>query len=136
MEAWPKTAFDQLHELCGLTDTNLQNWTTDAMGKMEGYHARALSGGHKELDALVAKTVKLLERVPKGGEGKFRGQMRKDGTAIATAQAEIAEVLARMKTSYPSIDEEHPASVAEAGEGLKQVRDSYKSGARIDDFCC
>ena len=35
MEAWPKTAFDQLHELCGLADTNLQNWTTDAMAKME-----------------------------------------------------------------------------------------------------
>ena len=39
-----------------------------------------------------------------------------------------------MKTSDPSIDEEHPASVAEAGEGLKQVRGSYKAVQRIDDF--
>ena len=37
MEAWPdKKAFDELHELCGLADTNLQNWTTDAMANMEG----------------------------------------------------------------------------------------------------
>ena len=104
------------------------------MAKLAEYHDRALSGGHKELDALVAKTVKLLERVPTGDEGKSRGRMRKDGTAIAKAQSEIAEVLARMQTSYPSIDEEHPASVAEAGEGLKQVRDSYKAGKRVDDF--
>ena len=33
------------------------------MAKLAKYHARALSGGHKELDALVAKAVKLLERV-------------------------------------------------------------------------
>ena len=41
------------------------------------------SGGHKELDALVAKAVKLLELMPnKGDEGKFRCQMWKDGSAI------------------------------------------------------
>ena len=78
MEAWPKTAFDQLHELCCLADTNLQNWTTDAMAKLEEYHARAFPGGHKEPDALVAKTVKLLsvsQQVTKGRSVATCGRM-------------------------------------------------------------
>ena len=83
MKAWPKTTDDPVAQLCGLGDPNLQLWTTGAVGKMEEYHARSLAGGHKELDALVAKAQKLLDRVPEGDEGKFREKMRKDGSAIA-----------------------------------------------------
>ena len=123
MEAWPKTTGDPLAQLCGLGDPNLQLWTTGAVGKMAEYHARSLAGGHKELDALVAKAQKLLDRVPEGDEGKFREKMRKDGSAIAKIQSEITEVLARMKTSDPSIDEEHPADQGHGREDLKQVRE-------------
>ena len=50
-------------------------------------------------------------------------------------QSEITEVLARMKTSDPSIDEEHPADQGHGREDLKQVRESFKAGTRLDDFC-
>ena len=135
MEAWPKTTGDPLAQLCGLGDPNLQLWTTGAVGKMAEYHVRSLAGGHKELDALVAMAQKLLDRVPEGDEGKFREKMRKDGSAIAKIQSEITEVLARMKTSDPSIDEEHPADQGHGREDLKQVRESFKAGTRLDDFC-
>ena len=40
-----------------------------------------------------------------------------------------------MKTSDPSIDEEHPADQGHGREDLKQVRESFKAGTRLDDFC-
>ena len=103
-------------ELCGLADPELRKWTSEALAKLVQYHARTLAGGHKELDALVAKASKLLDRVPRDGEGKFREKMRKDGSAIASAQAEIAEMLAHMKKAEPHIDEEDPASMDEAND--------------------
>ena len=131
MEAWPKRAGDQFHELCGLGDPNLQLWTTGAVGKMAEYHARSLAGGHKELDALVAKAQKLLDRVPEGDEGKFRDKMRKDGGAIAKTQGEISEVLARMRTSDPSIDEEHPADQGHGWEDSNKFQDCSKTKTKF-----
>ena len=85
---------------------------------------------------MVAKAGKLLERVPHGDEGKLREKMRKDGNAIASTQSQITEVLARMKTADPRIEEEHPASVAEADEGAgTALRSSFEAGKRMDDFC-
>ena len=40
-----------------------------------------------------------------------------------------------MKTSDPSIDEEHPADQGHGREDLKQLRESFKAGTRLDDFC-
>ena len=136
IEAWPQSANNQLHELCGLADPEVRKWTTNALAKIATYHARAVSGGHKELDALVAKAAKLVDRVPPGDEGKFREKMRKESAAIAAAQCQIAELLARMKRSDPNVDEEHPASVAEADKGLgKALRASFAAGTRMDAIC-
>ena len=108
VEAWPEAAQSKLHELCGLADPALRKWTTDALSKMAQYHARTLAGGHKELDALVAKAGKLLERVPHGDECKFREKMRKDGTAIASTQNLIGDLLVRMKRADPALRKSTP----------------------------
>ena len=137
MDAWPEAAKSEFDEARGLADTELRTWTTEALTKMAQYHARTLAGGHKELDVLVAKAAKLLDRVPQADESKFREKMRKDGTAIATTQAQIAELLARMKKADPRIGEGQPAVVAEAGDeaAWQALQVSFREGKRMDDFC-
>ena len=117
------------------------------MPKMTSSDARILAGAHKELDTLVAKGAKLLAKVPCDDEGKFREKMRREGNAIAATQGQISQVLARIKSSDPRIDEGIPAggadvhegeakaAVADAHEGEGTAKESFAAGKRMDDSC-
>ncbi len=136
MQAWPQAPGSQLHELCGLADPELKKWAADALAKVRRNHWGSLSDRHKELESMVAKAAKLIDRVPTDDEDKFREKMRTCGNAIGTAQSHIRYALACVKKADPGIDDEQAATEAVAGEDPGQtLRASFSAGTRMDDLC-